>query len=83
MGSGSWFRKGVARLRVEYQPKDPADRIEYTPGDQMQCDLWFPGVPIPIDRGDSAKLCVLVMVASYFAQETLEDGASSETIEFR
>ncbi|MGH3343268.1 MAG: hypothetical protein ACRDPK_10365 [Carbonactinosporaceae bacterium] len=41
-GSPSWFRKKVARLRVEYAPKDPADRVGYRRGDQAQCDLWFP-----------------------------------------
>ncbi|MEV4240159.1 hypothetical protein ACIBJI_37310 [Nocardia sp. NPDC050408] len=35
-GSRSWFRKKVAELRPEYAPKDPADRLEYRPGDQAQ-----------------------------------------------
>ena len=42
VGSPSWFRKRVAVLRPEYAPKDPADRLEHRPGDQAQCDLWFP-----------------------------------------
>lgn len=50
-GSGSWFRKRVAGLRVEYAPRDPADRLEYRPGDQAQCDLWFPPVKIPLGAG--------------------------------
>ena len=41
-GSPSWFRENVARIRPEYAPADPADRISYEPGDQAQCDLWFP-----------------------------------------
>ncbi len=41
-GSASWFRQNVAAIRVEYAPSDPADRIVYHPGDQMQCDLWLP-----------------------------------------
>ena len=50
-GSASWFRKKVAALRVEYVPKDPADRIAYRPGDQAQCDLWFRGAaPGPLHR---------------------------------
>lgn len=41
-GSASWFREHVAAIRPEYAPSDPADRILYHPGDQVQCDLWFP-----------------------------------------
>ena len=52
-GSRSWFRKRVAGLRVEYAPRDPADRLEYRPGDQAQCDLWFPPVKIPLAAGRS------------------------------
>ena len=47
LGPASWFRKKVAVLRVEYVPKDPADRIAYRPGDQAQCDLWFPPARVP------------------------------------
>lgn len=64
-GSPSWFRKKIAVLRPEYAPKDPADRISYQPGDQAQCDLWFPAVPIPLGDGRSGVLPVLVMVASF------------------
>jgi hypothetical protein len=46
-GSASWFRKRVALLRPEYAPKDPADRLSDQPGDQAQCDLWFPPGRIP------------------------------------
>ena len=38
-------------LRSEYAPRDPADRLEYRPGDQAQCDLWFPPVKIPLGPG--------------------------------
>lgn len=41
-GSSSWFRDNVARIRPEYEPKDPADRIVWEAGDAAQCDLWFP-----------------------------------------
>jgi hypothetical protein len=64
-GSPSWFRKKVARLRIDYAPKDPADRIAYRPGDQAQCDLWFPPVTIPLGGGRAGSLPVLVMVASF------------------
>ena len=50
-GSASWFREKVARLGPTYAPRDPADRIEYRPGDQVQCDLWFPPVKIPLGSG--------------------------------
>ncbi len=64
-GSPSWFRQNVAALRPEYAPTDPADRIVYHPGDQMQCDLWFPEPKIPIGDGTRVMLPVLVMVASF------------------
>ncbi len=41
-GSATWFRQNVALIRPDYAPTDPADRIVYHPGDQVQCDLWFP-----------------------------------------
>lgn len=47
-GSPLWFRKQVAKVRVDYAPRDPAGWIEYDLGDQAQCDLWFPPVKIPL-----------------------------------
>jgi hypothetical protein len=64
-GSPSWFRKKVARLRVDYVVKDPADRVVYHRGDQAQCDLWFPPVTVPLGAGQAGSPPVLVMVASY------------------
>jgi transposase len=64
-GSASWFRKQVALLRPQYAPKDPADRLSYRPGDQAQCDLWFPPVKVPVGGGQVASPPVLVMVASF------------------
>lgn len=64
-GSPSWFRKKVAVLRPEYAPKDPADRISYRPGDQVQCDLWFPPARVPLGHGQAGSPPVLVMVASF------------------
>ncbi len=64
-GSPSWFRKRVALLRPELAPKDPADRLQYSPGDQVQCDLWFPPAPIPLPGGKLGSPPVLVMVASF------------------
>jgi transcriptional regulator with XRE-family HTH domain len=64
-GSQSWFRKKVALLRPEYAPKDPADRLSYRPGDQAQCDLWFPPARIPLGDGQADTPPVLVMVASF------------------
>jgi transposase len=46
-GSPAWFRENLARIRSEYAPADPADRISYEPGDQIQCDLVFPETKIP------------------------------------
>jgi transposase len=64
-GSPAWFRESVARIRPEYAPADPADRISYEPGDQAQCDLWFPEVRIPVGTGKPRVLPVLVMVSSH------------------
>jgi transposase len=64
-GSPSWFRKKIAVLRPEYAPKDPADRISYRPGDQVQCDLWFPPATVPLGYGQEGSPPVLVMVASF------------------
>jgi transposase len=64
-GSATWFRQNVALIRPDYAPTDPADRIVYHPGDQMQCDLWFPEPRIPVADGAMVMLPVLVMVASF------------------
>ena len=64
-GSATWFRQNVAVIRPDYAPTDPADRIVYHPGDQVQCDLWFPEPRIPVGDGSWVMLPVLVMVASF------------------
>jgi hypothetical protein len=63
-GSATWFRQNVALIRPDYAPTDPADRIVYHPGEQVQCDLWFPEPRIPVE-GSLVMLPVLVMVASF------------------
>ena len=55
----------VAGLRVDYTPRDPADRLEYRPGDQARCDLGFPPVKIPLGPGQCGTRPVLVTVSSY------------------
>jgi hypothetical protein len=52
-GSASLFRAKVAAIRPEYAPPDPADRLVHEPGFQVQCDLWFPNVPLPVGEGQS------------------------------
>lgn len=64
-GAASWFRQNVAAIRPEYAPADPADRIVYHAGDQVQCDLWFPEPKIPVGDGARVMLPVLVMVACF------------------
>lgn len=64
-GSATGFRQNVAAIRPDYAPTDPADRIVYHPGDQVQCDLWFPEPRIPVADGTQMMLPVLVMVASF------------------
>jgi len=64
-GSSSWFRENVARLRPEQRRPDPADRLEWAPGDAAQCDLWFPPRKIPLEDGTASLLPVLVITAAY------------------
>lgn len=64
-GSATWFRQSVALIRPDYAPTDPADRIVYHPGEQVQCDLWFPAPRIPVGDGSLVMLPVLVMVSSF------------------
>jgi len=64
-GSSSFLRMKVAEIRPDYAPVDPADRITYESGDQMQCDLWFPPAKIPLGSGQLGSPPVLVMVASH------------------
>jgi transposase len=64
-GSITWFRDNVRRLRPEHRPVDPADRLEWLPGDVVQCDLWFPPRKIPLEDGSRVMLPVLVMTAAH------------------
>jgi hypothetical protein len=64
-GSDRWFRENVARLRPEQRRPDPADRLEWVPGDAAQCDLWFPPRKIPLEDGTTALLPVLVIVPAH------------------
>lgn len=52
----------VRVVRPEYLGVDPADRVEYVPGDTAQCDLWFPDTQV---GGTTRALPVLVMTAAY------------------
>ena len=64
-GGHSWFAENVARIRPEYAPADPCDRLVHLPGEQVQCDLWFPGALVPDHAGALRSFPVLVMVAAY------------------
>ncbi|SOJ53964.1 hypothetical protein MSIMFB_01463 [Mycobacterium simulans] len=65
MGGHSWFGENVARIRPEYAPADPCDRLVHLPGEQVQCDLWLPGRVVPDHAGVMRSFPVLVMVAAY------------------
>ncbi|BBZ70404.1 IS21 family transposase [Mycobacterium paraseoulense] len=65
MGGHSWFGENVARIRPEYAPADPCDRLVHLPGEQVQCDLWLPGRVMPDHAGVLRSFPVLVMVAAY------------------
>ena len=76
-GSSSWFRQNVATIRPDYAPTDPADRIVYHPGDQVQCDLWFPEPKIPVEDGAMLMLPVLVMVCLLYTSPSPRDRQKS------
>ena len=64
-GSISWFRENVARLRPQFRPIDPTDRLTWSPGDAAQCDLWFPPFKIPLEDGSTRLLPVLVITVAH------------------
>ncbi|ABM14678.1 IS21 family transposase [Mycolicibacterium vanbaalenii] len=64
-GGHSWFAENVTRIRPEYPPAGPCDRLVHLPGEQVQCDLWFPGQLVPGHGGGLRSFPVLVMVAAY------------------
>lgn len=55
----------VRQLRPYYLPPDPASRTEYDPGHRVQCDLWFPPLPVPLGAGQEDSPPVLVMTSGY------------------
>jgi transposase len=58
----------VRELRPAYLPPDPASRTAYAAGEVARCDLWFPGICLPVGFGQSrtaTRLPVLVMVTGY------------------
>ncbi|MBG6107403.1 DDE-type integrase/transposase/recombinase [Frigoribacterium sp. CG_9.8] len=65
LGSASVFRDKVAGVRPEYVPPDPADRLVHEPGQQVQCDLWFPHKPLPLGHGQEGMPPVLVMTSTF------------------
>ncbi len=44
--SSSMFRAKVRELKQQLGVSDPVDRLVFGPGEQVQCDLWFPKTPI-------------------------------------
>ena len=65
VGSITWFRDNVRRLRPEHRKPDPADRLTWAVGDAAQCDLWFPPRQIPLEDGSRVLLPVLVVTAAH------------------
>ena len=63
--SSSLLRARIAQIRPLYLGVDPADRLEYAPGELAQCDLWFPPVSIPLGQGRFGRPPVLVMVSCF------------------
>jgi len=59
------LRERVAELRPAYQLPEAFGRTEYKPGELGQWDLWFPDYAIPVGRGQTAVLPVLVGVPCY------------------
>jgi len=65
IGSITWFRDNVRRLRPEHRPVDPSDRLSWLAGDAAQCDLWFPPKRIPLEDGSKVLLPVMVITAAH------------------
>nr|WP_283810094.1 IS21 family transposase [Leifsonia sp. C5G2] len=62
----SILKDRIRQIRPEYVGIDPADRTVYRPGEITQCDLWFPGVAIPVGHGQTDDMLpVLVMTNTY------------------
>ena len=55
----------MAEIRPDYAPADPADRIDYELGDQMQCELWLLPAKIPLGASQFGSSPVLVLVAPH------------------
>ena len=53
--------RGTVRraLAAEGPPKDPTDHLAHLPGDQAQCDVWFPPARIPLRAGQFGSPPVL------------------------
>ena len=60
--TSSIFRARVAQIKQELGVLDPADRLVFRPGEQIQCDLWFPKSVI---EETGSKQPVLTMVACW------------------
>ena len=60
--TSSVFRARVAQIKQELGVVDPADRLVFRPGEQIQCDLWFPKSVI---EETGSKQPVLTMVACW------------------
>lgn len=50
-GGRTVFYERVAKIRRDYQVADPVDKLVHLPGETMQWDLWFPGVPVGLGQG--------------------------------
>lgn len=50
-GSDFSSRTRVADLRPALGPVALAAQLTYQPGNQTQCDLWFPPARIPLGHG--------------------------------
>jgi hypothetical protein len=55
------LKERLRQLRPLFTPLDPSDRIEYSPGEVAQCDLWFPDPEIPVGAGQRRVLPILAM----------------------
>lgn len=59
------LRKRLAQIRPEYVGIDPVDRVTYEPGQDAQCDLWFPETKVTVSAGQERVLPVLVMTLAF------------------
>jgi len=62
------FRARVREIKAQLGVVDPADRLVFAPGEQIQCDLWFPDSPV---AGSARPVLTMTCCWSRFIQAVM------------